>query len=111
MSFDEKEFADVYLNTLPATLISKGFPAASIDSIIYDSTQATISLYLGEQYKWVQINTDSVDEKLLEATGWNAKQFKNKTTDFAHLQQQEERILNYYENKWLSFCRSFIEQC
>ena len=102
-SFDGKEFAEVYLNTLPATLVSKGFPAASIDSVIYDSTSANVDLYLGEQYKWVQINTDSVDEKLLEATGWNAKQFKNKKIDFARLQQQEERILSYYENNGYPF--------
>ncbi len=58
---------------------------------------------MGEQYKWVQINTDSVDEKLLEATGWNAKQFNNKTIDLNRLQQQEERILSYYENNGYPF--------
>ena len=58
---------------------------------------------MGEQYKWVQINTDSVDQKLLEATGWNARQFNNKTIDFNRLQQQEERILNYYENNGYPF--------
>ncbi len=102
-SFDGKEFADVYLETLPVTLVSKGFPGASVDSVVYDSTQAKVSLYLGDQYKWVEINTDSVDEKLLEATGWNARQFKNKTIDFTRLQQQEERILNYYENNGYPF--------
>jgi len=102
-SFDGKEFATVYLNTLPATLVSKGFPGASIDSVMYDSIQAHVSLYLGEQYKWVQINTDSVDEKLLEATAWNEKQFKNKAIDFARLQQQEEKILSYYENNGYPF--------
>jgi outer membrane protein assembly factor BamA len=102
-SFDGKEFADVYLGTLPVTLVSKGFPGASVDSVVYDSTQAKVSLYLGDQYKWVEINTDSVDEKLLEATGWNARQFKNKTIDFTRLQQQEERILNYYESNGYPF--------
>ena len=102
-SFDGKEFAAEYLNTLPATLISRGFPGASVDSVVYDSTQANVSLYLGEQYKWVQINTDSVDEKLLEATGWNSKQFNNKTIDLNRLQQQEERILSYYENNGYPF--------
>lgn len=102
-SFDGKEFATVYLNTLPATLVSKGFPAASIDSVIYDSTHATINLYLGDQYKWVEINTDSVDEKLLESTGWNERQFKNKIIDFTRLQQQEEKILSYYENNGYPF--------
>ena len=102
-SFEGKEFATIYLNTLPATLMSKGFPATSIDSVIYDSTQANVNLYLGEQYKWVQINTDSVDENLLEFTGWNSKQFKNKTIDFATLQQQKEKILSYYENNGYPF--------
>ena len=102
-SFEGKGFATDYLNSLPATLVSKGFPGASVDSVVYDSTQANVSLYLGEQYKWVQINTDSVDEKLLEATGWNAKQFNNKTIDLNRLQQQEERILSYYENNGYPF--------
>src|SRR6185437_8738841 len=102
-SFEGKGFAIEYLSTLPATLVSKGFPGASIDSVVYDSTQANVSLYLGEQYKWVQINTDSVDEKLLEATGWNAKQFKDKTIDLNRLRQQEEKILNYNENNGYPF--------
>lgn len=108
-SFNGKELAAFYLNTLPATLLSKGFPAASVDSVLYDSTSANVDLYLGERYKWVQINTDSIDQKLLEATGWNAKQFKNKTIDFKRLQQQEERILNYYENNGYPFAAVSLE--
>lgn len=102
-TFDGKEFADVYLSGLPAKLISKGFPAASVDSVVYDSTVANVNLYLGDQYKWIEINTDSVDEKLLDATGWNAKQFINKTIDFTRLQQQKEKILSYYENNGYPF--------
>lgn len=102
-SFDGKEFASVYISALPGTLLSKGFPAASVDSVTYDSTFANVDLYLGEQYKWVEINTDSIDNKLLDATGWNAKQFRNKKIDFTRLQQQEEKILNYYEGNGYPF--------
>jgi outer membrane protein assembly factor BamA len=102
-SFEGKEAASVYLTALPATLLGKGFPAASVDSVIYDSASAKVNLYLGEQYKWVEINTDSIDHRLLDATGWNATQFKNKKIDFARLQQQEERMLNYYENNGYPF--------
>ena len=108
-SFDGKELAAVYLNALPATLLAKGFPAASIDSVFYDSTDAKVKVYLGEQYKWVQINDDSVDKKLLDATGWNAKQFNNKKNDFSLLQQQEERILNYYENTGYPFAEVSLD--
>ena len=108
-SFDGKEFAFVYISTLPGTLLGKGFPAASVDSVMYDSTSANVDLYLGEQYKWVQINTDSIDNKLLDATGWNARQFKNKKIDFTRLQQQEERILNYYESNGYPFAEVSLE--
>ena len=108
-SFDGKEFALVYVSALPGTLLGKGFPAASVDSVLYDSTSANVDLYLGEQYKWVQINTDSIDNKLLDATGWNARQFKNKKIDFTRLQQQEERILNYYESNGYPFAEVSLE--
>ncbi|MGH2648571.1 MAG: hypothetical protein ACRDE8_13425, partial [Ginsengibacter sp.] len=108
-SFDTKEFASVYISSLPATLLGKGFPAASVDSVSYDSTEAHIKLYLGEQYKWMQIKADSVDKKLLDAIGWNAKEFNNKKNDFALLQQQEEKIINYYENTGYPFAEVSLE--
>ena len=102
-SFDGKDAATQYILSLPAALMSKGFPAASVDSVFYDSTGASVDLYIGDQYKWVQINTDSIDNTLLEAIGWNGRQFKDKTIDFGKLQQQEERIINYYENNGYPF--------
>jgi outer membrane protein assembly factor BamA len=101
--FDNKESANIYINSLPVLLVSKGFPTASIDAVKFDSTSAKVSLYLGEEYKWVQINTDSVDHYLLDAIGWNARQFKNKIIDFSRLQQQEEKIINYYESNGYPF--------
>jgi outer membrane protein assembly factor BamA len=101
--FNSKESASVYINSLPALLVSKGFPTASVDAVTFDSISAKVNLYLGEQYEWVQINTDSVDNNLLDAIGWNAKQFKNRTTDFSRLQQQEEKIINYYESNGYPF--------
>ena len=108
-TFDGKEFAAVYIDALPQVLLGKGFPAVSIDSVTYDSTSANVDLYLGEQYKWAQINTDSIDEKLLEAISWNTKQFSNKKIDFPRLQQQEERILNYYESTGYPFAEVSLQ--
>ncbi|MEO8766266.1 MAG: hypothetical protein ABI416_18335 [Ginsengibacter sp.] len=108
-SFDAKEFAAAYISTLPAMLLGKGFPAASVDTVLYDTTFANVELYLGEQYKWAKINTDSVDSRILDATGWNTRQFKNKKIDFNRLQQQEERILNYYESNGYPFAEVSLE--
>ncbi len=101
--FDDEETASTYISSLPGILLSKGFPAASVDSVKYDSTFAVAQLYLGEQFKWAQINTDSIDTKVLEAVGWNTKQSRNNKMDFTRLQLQEEKIINYYESSGYPF--------
>lgn len=101
--FDERELAAAYINALPALLTSKGYPIASVDSVKYDSTEAKVNVYLGEQFKWIQINTDSVDRNVLDAIGWNDKQFKNKTIDFSMFRNKEQQMLSYYENNGYPF--------
>lgn len=108
-SFDGKPFAMEYVNTLPSTLATKGFPGASVDSVWYDSSFAKIDLYLGEQFKWLKINANNIDQKILEASGWNQKQFDNKLLDTKRLQQQEEQILNYYEGTGYPFASVALE--
>ncbi len=100
--FDDRESAATYIDSLTRVLLSRGFPAASVDSVMFDSTFAVAWLYVGEQFKWTEINTDSVDVKVLEAVGWNTKQRGNKM-DFARLPVQEEKIINYYENNGYPF--------
>jgi outer membrane protein assembly factor BamA len=109
LNFDTKQAAQLYLNQLPAMLLSKGFPAASVDSVFYDSTSAKAILFLGEQYKWAQINTDSIEQDALASVGWNEKQFDNKKMDFNRLEVQQERILNYYENSGYPFAEVSLE--
>lgn len=100
--FANKEECTAYIFKLPQLLAAKGYPAASIDSIFYEPSSTHIHLYLGEQYKWVEINTDSIDKKIIAAT-WNEKLFQNKKIDFAQLQLQQQKILNYYENNGYPF--------
>ncbi|MDQ6845842.1 MAG: BamA/TamA family outer membrane protein, partial [Bacteroidota bacterium] len=106
--FDDEASASLYLISLPQILRGKGFPAASVDSVRYDSTVAVARLYLGEKYNSVEINIDSVDSKVLEAIGWNNKQSGNKM-DLAGLQRQEEKIISYYENNGYPFAEVNME--
>ena len=102
-TFSNREQCTKYIFSLPGILTAKGYPAASIDSVFYDSSATHINLYLGEQYKWIEINTDSIDKKLLEETGWNDRLYQNKKMDFSQLQNQQEKILNYYETRGYPF--------
>lgn len=107
--FENREDALKYINSLSKTLLSKGFPAASVDSVFYDSAYARAKLYLGNKYKWAEIATDSTDQNVLESIGWNKKQFENKTFDFSHLNLQEQKILKYYENNGYPFAQVSLE--
>ena len=77
-SFPNKEACTDYIFKLPGILTNKGYPAASIDSVFYEPNSTYINLYLGEQFKWVEVNTDSVDKKLLNETGWEEKLYHDK---------------------------------
>ncbi len=106
--FDDEEAAATYLGSINNILLGKGFPAASVDSVKFDSSSAAAQLYLGEQFKWAEINTDSVDTKVLDATGWNTKK-ANVKMDFSRLQVQQEKIINYYEDNGYPFAEVYLE--
>lgn len=102
-SFANKEICTDYIFKLPGILTGKGYPTASIDSIFYDTAATHINLYLGQQYQWIEINTDSIDKKLLNETAWNQKFYHNKQMDFPQLQNQQQKMLTYYETRGYPF--------
>ena len=102
-SFNNKTLCTDYIYKLPGMLAGKGYPAASVDSVFYDSSSTYINLFLGEQYQWFEINTDSADKKMLDETGLNQRSFRNNKIDFTQLQLQQEKILNYYETNGYPF--------
>src|SRR5688572_7393401 len=82
-TFTNKVQSIEYINKIPSILSLRGFPAASVDTVYFDSLSAYIQLYTGPQYRSVTVNADSVEEKALEAAGWNSGSYKNQRLDFA----------------------------
>lgn len=107
--FTSRNACEEYINKLPALLQSKGFVTASIDSIQYNLLSAKIVLYLGNTYKWIHLNVSSVDNSLLNAVGWQPKQFVNKPLDFAAVQQLQEKILFRLESLGHPFAKIFLD--
>ena len=108
-SFDSKAACTDYVNKLPSFLQSKGYVAASIDSLMYDSLAAHAVIFLGEAYHWTEINTDRVNPALLNAVGWRQKNFPGKPIDFSQLQGWQEKIIDYLENNGHPFARVFLD--
>lgn len=96
-----------YVNRLPALLASKGYPAASVDSMAFDSTTAYCVLYVGEPLRYTYLQTDSIDPAILEGIGWNRR--SKKAIDLTQFAQVQERVMNYMENNGYPFASVLID--
>jgi outer membrane translocation and assembly module TamA len=104
-NFTNRQACLLYVDNLPATMQAKGYPAASIDSLWFDSTVASVKLFSGEQYKLAYINSKSIDKKALEQIGWSEKSIIDKPLNVVQLQQIQERLLAYFEENGYPFAK------
>ena len=93
-----------YIYQIPGFLQAKGYLNASIDSIRVDSLSSTIHLYVGDVFAGSFISMDSVDQKLLDAVGWNPKN-AHKAITFAQMEGLRQKLLTYLENNGYPFAR------
>jgi len=107
--FSSRPLCIDYVNKLPSLLQAKGFVNASLDSIFFDTTSATLVLYIGEQYKWAHINIASADPQVLSVSGWNGKIFSNKPMNFDQLRGFQENMLIYLENNGYPFAKIYLD--
>lgn len=98
-----------YTSNLLSLLQSKGYVTASIDSLRFDSAKAVMNLFAGDLYNWKSLDTKKTEPGLLEAVGWNEKQFAGTITDLNIIQQSQEKILGWYENNGYPFARVYFD--
>src|SRR5215831_485823 len=108
-SFKNNALCATYVNNLPALLRTKGYSAASVDSARYDSTQATILLYVGETFRLAHLNTDSVDKRILDVIAWSKKETGHDQHDLQQVEAAEQKILDYLENNGYPFAKISLD--
>lgn len=102
-SFDDSASLLDYVLSVPTLLNNKGYPAASVDSLIWkDSSTAVARLFLGPAVKYSKINVDSLDPAMLDAIGFTNKTFA-KHIDLAVVNRFREQVLEYYEDRGYPF--------
>jgi outer membrane protein assembly factor BamA len=94
-----------YVKELPAELQGRGYPVASIDSIHYDSTFATMLLFLGQNFQLAYINTEGVNRKLLSQSGWSQQNLEEHPIRIEQFHVMREKMLDYLENNGYPFAR------
>jgi outer membrane protein assembly factor BamA len=107
--FPSRTACGEYVNRLPSLLQSKGYVTASLDSVKYDSSFATVVLYVGEMWKWAELDAAKVNPALLYAADWKKKNFRDRPINFTEVQALEERILEYLESNGHPFARIYLD--
>ncbi len=108
-TFTSKFDCDAYVSKLIILLNSKGYPAASIDSISQADNSTIIQLFLGKKYLWIKLQPTDIDKKAVELSDFKEKNFFNKPINMLQLQKVQQRILNYYENNGYPFASVFLD--
>ncbi len=94
-----------YVSQLPSLLQSKGYLAASVDSIKQDSLTTNIQLYLGEKYTWQTLVIEPQYQQLLTQLGVTKDAFTAKPISAQSITQLQETLLNYYDNNGYPFAK------
>ncbi len=98
-----------YIDELPVLLRTKGFPAASVDSIFSDTATTTIELYLGRAYQWISLQPVGIEQRALEESRFLDRDFAGKPIDLARLRQIQQRILHYYDKNGYPFAMVYLD--
>jgi outer membrane protein assembly factor BamA len=104
-SFLNRTTCTSYIFTIPSLLQAKGYMTASVDSLHYDSTGATIRLYVGEIYRWDRIRIRKTEAPLFATAGWNERTFSGRPMDYGQFQKKQQALLDWMENNGYPFAK------
>ena len=107
--FTDANSCGLYINTLNTVLSAKGYPAASVDSVWGNADTTQINLYLGGQFHWIKLITDSIEKRAISESGYFEKNFSNKILNIEQLQLVQQRTLNYYEKNGYPFAQVYLD--
>ena len=91
-SFANQSAATAYLAKLPAELQGKGYLAASVDTVVYDSLQARAQIFLGQRYHWAAMPLPPQYAPLV-AGGHGRKSSRSKAFD---PEATKAKLLDYF---------------
>ncbi|GGB07868.1 POTRA domain-containing protein [Puia dinghuensis] len=108
-SFRSRDACSEYVYNLLPLLQGKGYFTASIDSVDYGAASASLRLYVGNAWRWANIDTRGVDPALLAAASWNPRTFSHRLLDFRQFQTRQQLMLDYMENNGYPFAKVSLD--
>ena len=102
-NFSSIKLAENYINTLPEYLFNKGFPGASVDSIIKTDSSIVVFLFTGPLCKIVNLKISENQKEWTQGAGNYLKNNKITDIEFYQFLKIRDKIINYYENNGYPF--------
>ena len=107
--FTSKAACNDYIQNLIVLLSTKGYPTASVDSVVESEHHALVHLFLGKQYQWIKLTPDGIEKNAMDESRFTEKDYTGKLFDIQKLQLLQERLLGYYENNGYPFAEIFLD--
>ena len=107
--FAEEALRSQYVSGLVPLLQSRGYVAASVDSVWNRGDTTFLLLYAGPQYHWLHLNTAGILPNEMHAAGFMEKDFSHRPVNFSKLQALQQRLLGHYENTGYPFASVFLD--
>jgi outer membrane protein assembly factor BamA len=104
-SFENKDRCNEYVKKLPLLLQSKGYIAASVDSVLTVENQTIIYLFVGQNYGFISLHVPAANESLVQQAGWKYNGDGKLPLSFQDYAPAQEKLLNYLENNGYPFAK------
>ncbi|HVS95194.1 MAG TPA: POTRA domain-containing protein [Puia sp.] len=108
-SFRNQETCTEYVYNLIPALQGKGYATASADSVSFTPRSATLRLYVGQNWRWANIDTRHIDPALLSAVAWYPRTFSHRALDFRQYEARQQLLLDYLENNGYPFAKVSLD--
>ena len=108
-AFSNKSSCAEYIFQIPPMLQKKGLIAASVDSVVVDSSASHVWLYVGKLFKWKNLRADSIPQDWLNTSGYREKNFTNQVLNMQPVNQVQQRLLNKLENSGYPFAKVYLD--
>lgn len=108
-SFKNRAACSTYLNNLTASLWAKGYPAASLDSVRYDSASATVELFIGEAFQVAETRIGAAERRELQGWGWRPPPLAGRPLTVKELNGLQEGMLEQYEENGYPFAKLHLD--
>lgn len=101
--FNSKLLASQYIQHLPSLLASRGYIAASVDTVKEDSSFFTLQLFVGQKYVWKNLCAGDELWPVLNQLGYSQQTFNNRFFEPDRVETVYDQLLDYYADNGYPF--------